>query len=145
MEGIYAFADELKIYKAILDATSDVQKYLRYHSVHKIASKNKFGKQQSDIDLAADDIIFKHLKASGVVHAAASEERPEVTILNEDADHFVSFDPIDGTSVIDTNFSVGSIFGIWKSKNIEGKTGRDLVGAALAAYGTRTTCLIFNA
>ena len=56
----------------------------------------------------------------------------------------MSFDPIDGTSVIDTNFSVGSIFGIWKSKNIEGKTGRDLVGAALAAYGTRTTCLIFN-
>jgi hypothetical protein len=32
MEGIYAYADELKIYKAILDATSDVQKYLRYHS-----------------------------------------------------------------------------------------------------------------
>ena len=32
MEALYAYADELKIYKAILDAVSDVQKYLRYHS-----------------------------------------------------------------------------------------------------------------
>ena len=56
----------------------------------------------------------------------------------------MSYDPIDGTSVIETNFSVGSIFGIWQSSNIEGKTGRDLVGAALSAYGTRTTCLLYN-
>jgi hypothetical protein len=32
--------------------------------------------------LAADDIIFKHLKASGVVYAAASEEKPRVSIIN---------------------------------------------------------------
>ena len=44
-----------------------------------VTSKNKFGKQQSDIDLAADEIIAKHLKASGVVYGIASEERPEVS------------------------------------------------------------------
>lgn len=32
MEGIYAYADQIKVYKAILDATADVQKWLRYHS-----------------------------------------------------------------------------------------------------------------
>ena len=32
MEGIYAYADQIKVYKAILDATQEVQKYLRYHS-----------------------------------------------------------------------------------------------------------------
>ena len=47
--------------------------------VHLVTSKNDFGKQQSDIDLAADDIIFKHLKACGVVYAAASEEKPRVS------------------------------------------------------------------
>jgi len=76
MEGIYAYADQIKVYKAILDATQEVQKYLRYHSVHLVTSKNAFGKQQNDIDLEADKIIFKHLKASGVVFAAASEESP---------------------------------------------------------------------
>ena len=65
--------------------------------------------------------------------------------LSEDGSYFVTFDPIDGSSVIDCNFSVGSIFGIWKTKDLEGKTGRDLVGAALAIYGTRTTINIFNA
>ena len=32
MEGIYAFADQIKVYKAILDATQEIQNYLRYHS-----------------------------------------------------------------------------------------------------------------
>ena len=65
-------------------------------------------------------------------------------MLTEEGSYFVTFDPIDGSSVIDCNFSVGSIFGIWKTKDLEGKTGRDLVGAALAIYGTRTTINIYN-
>jgi fructose-1,6-bisphosphatase len=44
-----------------------------------VTSRNDFGKQQSDIDLAADDIIFKFLKETGVVYAAASEEKPRVS------------------------------------------------------------------
>ena len=32
MEGIYAYADQIKVYKAILDATQEIQKWLRYHS-----------------------------------------------------------------------------------------------------------------
>jgi len=65
--------------------------------------------------------------------------------LSDEGTYFVTFDPIDGSSVIDCNFSVGSIYGVWKTKDIEGKTGRDLVGAALAVYGTRTTICIYNA
>ena len=65
--------------------------------------------------------------------------------LSDDGTYFVTFDPIDGSSVIDANFSVGSIYGVWKTKDVEGKTGRDLVGAALAVYGTRTTICIYNA
>ena len=57
----------------------------------------------------------------------------------------MTFDPIDGSSVIDCNFSVGSIFGLWATKDLEGKTGRELVGAAISIYGTRTTLIIYNA
>ena len=39
MEGIYAFADQIKVYKAILDATQEIQKWLRYHSGKFIAYK----------------------------------------------------------------------------------------------------------
>lgn len=65
-------------------------------------------------------------------------------VLSEDGEFTVTFDPIDGSSVIDCNFSVGSIFGIWAGKTVIGKTGRSLVGAALSIYGTRTTCCVFN-
>lgn len=111
MEGIYAYADQIKVYKAILDATQEVQQYLRYNSgkcfqkgwlsmpiswldifwllfskVHLLKSKNQFGKLQSDIDIAADDIIFKHLKESGVVFGAASEEKPTVSFPSSSFD-----------------------------------------------------------
>jgi len=38
--------------------------------------------------------------------------------LNEGGKFYVTFDPIDGGSVIDCNFSIGSIFGIWTTKEI---------------------------
>lgn len=44
-------------------------------------NKNAFGKNQSDVDLEADAIIFKHLKECGCVYAAASEEQPKVSAL----------------------------------------------------------------
>ena len=83
MEGVYAFADQIKCYKAILDSTQEIQNYLRYHSVEHVAkkqnSKNAFGKQQRDVDLEADRIIEKHMRNAAVVSACSSEERPEVS------------------------------------------------------------------
>jgi len=94
--------------------------------------------------LKADDIIFAHLKKAGVVHGAASEQKPYINELNTEGEYTVTFDPIDGSGVIDSNFSVASLFAIWRSKNVEGLTGRDLVGAALAVYGSRTTIILYN-
>jgi len=65
--------------------------------------------------------------------------------MNPDGEYMVTFDPIDGSSVIDSNFAVASVFAIWKTKDINGMTGRDLVGAALSIYGSRTTIILYNA
>jgi fructose-1,6-bisphosphatase len=65
--------------------------------------------------------------------------------LNSDGNYTVTFDPIDGSSVIDSNFSVASVFAIWAAKDINGLTGRELVGAALSVYGSRTTIVLYNA
>lgn len=143
MEGIYAYADQIKVYKAILDSSNEIQKFLRYHSVQQNLSKNDFGENLSNVDIEANKIILKHLRASGVVYGASSEEM-ETEVINEEAPYFVTFDAIQGQTVIDCNFSVASIFGIWECQNIEGKTGRDLVGAAISVYGTRTTLAMYN-
>jgi fructose-1,6-bisphosphatase len=47
--------------------------------VHQLTQQNLFGKTQSDLDIEADKIIFEQLKKSGVVHSAASEEKPYVS------------------------------------------------------------------
>ena len=58
----------------------------------------------------------------------------------------MTFDPIDGSTVMDSNFSVASVFAIWdhSGPDLNGLTGRDLVGSALAVYGSRTTIILYN-
>ena len=64
--------------------------------------------------------------------------------MNPSGHFFVTFDPLDGSAVVDSNFSVSSIFSIWEAKSYENQCGRDLVGAALAVYGSRTTLILYN-
>jgi sedoheptulose-bisphosphatase len=39
----------------------------------------------------------------------------------------VAFDPLDGSSIVDTNFAVGTIFGVWPGDKLQGITGRQQV------------------
>lgn len=48
-----------------------------------------------------------------MVHSALSEERSYITQLDDNGKYIVTFDPLDGSSIIDTNFTIGSIFAIW--------------------------------
>ena len=50
-----------------------------------------------------------------MVKGFASEERPHLEILGEGEGYYVTYDPLDGSSIIDTNFSIGSIYSIWPS------------------------------
>ena len=52
---------------------------------------------------------------------------------------------LDGSSIIETNFTIGSIFAIWPKGDLKKMTGRDMVGAALSLYGSRTNCILYNA
>lgn len=70
-----------------------------------MGSTNAFGDPQLDVDIRTDEILFSHLRDSGVVHTASSEENPvEVPLGGEGFS--VAFDPLDGSSIIDANFAV---------------------------------------
>lgn len=58
---------------------------------------------------------------------ACSEEVPEPVDMQGEG-FSVAFDPLDGSSIVDTNFTVGTIFGIWPGDKLTGITGRDQVG-----------------
>ena len=58
----------------------------------------------------------------------------------------MTYDPLDGSSIIDTNFSVGSIFSIWPNNphQLIGDKLNTQVNAVLAVYGPRTTVILYN-
>lgn len=45
-------------------------------------------------------------------------------------------------TIVDTNFSVGTIFGVWPGDKIVGTTGRDLAASGIIVYGPRTVLCV---
>ena len=58
----------------------------------------------------------------------------------------VTFDPLDGSSIVDTNFSIGSIFSIWRTgeNKLIGNKVKDQVNAVITIFGPRTTAVYYN-
>ncbi|KAJ1426410.1 Sedoheptulose-1,7-bisphosphatase [Sesbania bispinosa] len=75
---------------------------------------------------------------------ACSEEVPELQDMGGPVEggFSVAFDPLDGSSIVDTNFTVGTIFGVWPGDKLTGVTGRDQVAAAMGVLGPRTTYVL---
>lgn len=123
--------------------------HIRYNTSNKITTANDFGDVQLDFDVQIDSILFDNLTQSGVVFSASSEERPYMTKLNDKGKFVVTFDPLDGSSIIDSNLAIGTIAGIWKKPegqdDLNGITAKGhMVGAALSCYGSRTNIVVYN-
>eukprot|EP01116_Phalansterium_solitarium_P001372 TRINITY_DN11174_c0_g1_i2.p1 TRINITY_DN11174_c0_g1~~TRINITY_DN11174_c0_g1_i2.p1 ORF type:complete len:343 (+),score=93.23 TRINITY_DN11174_c0_g1_i2:143-1171(+) len=111
-------------------------------------TKNVHNEEVKTLDLISNDAFKNALIKSEQVAVMVSEEDEEPTVIEakEAGNYVLCFDPLDGSSNIDANVSVGSIFGIWekKSKAPLGQvtkedylqSGKDLVGAGYAIYGT---------
>lgn len=144
MEEIYSTGDMAKVYKAIFKSIEEITEIMRYEAVSKTVTKNDFGEEQLNVDKETDEIIYRNLKESGVVYSACSEESIHPTVLNEDGNYIVTFDPLDGSSIVDANFAVGSIFAIWPKIDLIGASCREMVGASLAVYGTKSVALVYD-
>jgi fructose-1,6-bisphosphatase I len=82
-----------------------------------IGSKNVFGEEQNGLDVFANQVLTDCLGTRGNVSLIASEEheRPIVLVENpKDGNYIVVFDPLDGSSNLDVNVSVGTIFSIYR-------------------------------
>jgi sedoheptulose-bisphosphatase len=66
-----------------------------------------------------------------------------VDSVDGDGEYTVCWDPLDGSSIVDNNWAVGTMMGIWpKRTGLIGATGRDQVTSLVAIYGPRTTVLV---
>ncbi len=102
------------------------------------------------LDEFANDVLIKYLQNGGQCAGIGSEESDEVIILNEnnsqDAHYVVLMDPLDGSSNIDINATIGTIFSIYKRVDMKKtcsvsdflQVGNELVAAGYIIYGSST-------
>jgi len=108
-------------------------------------TSNLYGEEQLALDVLSDKIITDRLAKCSLVASIASEEKDVIETVHPDykGGFSVAFDPLDGSSLIDVNLAVGSIFSIYKGENIL-QGGRKQVAALFVVYGPRTS-LIYTA
>ena len=89
---------------------------LAQHILGAAGSENIQGEAQQKLDVYADNQFIKALKVRGIVCGIASEENDDFIAFNENnnAKYVVMIDPLDGSSNIDVNVSVGTIFSVCK-------------------------------
>ena len=101
-------------------------------------SENSSGEDQLKLDVQSDIIIEKAFASVTVVKNLVSEEKEGVLELNEDGKYTICYDPLDGSSLVDVNLSVGSIFGIYEGE----LKAENLVASAYVVYGPRIELMI---
>ncbi len=116
-------------------------------------SANPQGETQQKLDIVANDIFIENCSTCSRVAALVSEEIDDVIWLSDTpkkGDFVVYFDPLDGSSNIDVNLSVGSIFSVVElDKDVETLTnaqalieGNLQICAGYAIYGSSTTLVM---
>ncbi len=117
------------------------------HIVGAAGSENIQGEQQQKLDVYANNQFIKALKARKVVCGIASEENDEFISLNKEGNYIVSMDPLDGSSNIDVNVSIGTIFSIYQRVSPVGsevtsedflQKGTEQLAAGYVIYGSST-------
>jgi fructose-1,6-bisphosphatase I len=117
-------------------------------------SENIQGEDQKKLDIITNEVMFDHLKTTGLLAGMGSEEMDDpMEIPNEfdRGDYLIFFDPLDGSSNIDVNISVGTIFSIIKNpvgtnkpstQDYLSQKGTEQVCAGFVVYGPSTTLVL---
>lgn len=112
-----------------------------------MGSTNTAGDQQQKLDVLANIRFTRALAKGGEVCALISEEAETYTDLNNDGKYVIAIDPLDGSSNIDVNVSIGTIFSVYRRKSRVGtpiqeidilQKGSEQVAAGYILYGSST-------
>lgn len=113
------------------------------------AGENTDGDTQAELDLRANEIVLDELNEAPVAYLASEELELPVPI-NDKAPLYVAIDPLDGSSNIDTNVSVGTIFSVMPMKCDKGDNESDCflqrgvhqLAAGYVIYGPQTAMVL---
>lgn len=112
-----------------------------------MGSTNTTGEQQQKLDVLANIRFTRALSKGGEVCALISEETESFVDLNNHGNYVIAIDPLDGSSNIDVNVSIGTIFSVYRRKSKVGtpiqdqdilQKGTEQVAAGYILYGSST-------
>lgn len=107
---------------------------------------NVQGEKQQKLDVYANEQFISALRYGGECCVIVSEESEEFIPISAKAQYIVALDPLDGSSNIDVNVAVGTIFSIYRKVSTDGpaclkdvlQTGTEQVAAGYIIYGSST-------
>ncbi len=134
---------------AVLEASKEIAFLLQKGAMSGILGsaeqENVQGETQKKLDVISNDLLKDTLQACPVVAGIASEEEDLPVPANKDGEFLVIFDPLDGSSNIDINVTVGTIFSILPSNGNDAsqestylQSGRNQLAAGYVLYGPST-------
>src|SRR5687768_1339164 len=112
-----------------------------------MGTQNMAGDNQQKLDVLANIRFTRALAKGGEVCALVSEESESYVDLNNSGKYVIAIDPLDGSSNIDVNVSIGTIFSIYRRKSLPGmpirtedimQKGSEQVAAGYILYGSST-------
>ncbi len=122
-----------EILSAIQKSAIRIKKVIDVKDIGYSQKQNSSGETQLQLDIKCDLIIEEELSHVFSVHTLASEEKEDILVVNKAGKYLIGFDPLDGSSLIDVNLSVGSIFGIYT----DSFSGANLIASCYVVYGPR--------
>ncbi|MBD8051927.1 class 1 fructose-bisphosphatase [Limnohabitans radicicola] len=116
-------------------------------------SENVQGEVQKKLDIIANEVLLEANEWGGHLAAMASEEMDSIYLVPNrypQGEYLLLFDPLDGSSNIDVNVSIGTIFSVLKKpEGNQGVTeqdflqpGKQQVAAGYCIYGPQTTLVL---
>src|SRR5690242_5046358 len=139
-----------EVIPSLLRTLPSIAQALRTTSVSQAGSANQFGDDQLNVDVLAENLIRDAIAKVPSISTASSEEDPTEKPAYQGTKHSeekytIAFDPLDGSSIIGPNWTVGTIIGIWDGESAvsPSSTPREKqIASILGVLGPRTTAVI---
>ncbi len=127
-----------EIFDAIKEVCIEIKNALAFEETNYTQNTNSTGDTQLALDVKCDLMIQKKFSKLKCIKQIISEEKEEPMDMHENGEYIVAYDPLDGSSLVDVNLSVGSIFGIYKSE----VGAKNLLASVYVVFGPRVELVI---
>lgn len=127
-----------EIIQCFYDLAPKIQELIACGETSYTSNTNTSGDLQLALDLQSDLLIEQELSKIPSIRAVFSEEKEKHLFCSTHGIYCIAYDPIDGSSLIGSNLSVGTIFGIY----LESFEAKNLIASGYILYGPRLEIIL---